>query len=532
MITKGVNALIFTDCSSQGGSVWGRSAGAYRIATELRKIGMTVQVVDFFNHIMMEDEGLMDHILQKFVGTSTMFVGFSTTFLNGGMYSIRKHPWMFEHKSSEEQHGFNRKFHYANSIYGPPADVMLALRKKIKMLNPKVDIIAAGTRVHDDDIIGDLNIIGYGETQLLDYIKWKNGKHPFFRWRAHMREGKYPKKIIEHDVKADGFDFIHSTIEWHDSDCIQPGEALPIEVSRGCIFRCKFCSFPLNGKAKMDYLKDKDLLRQEMLSNYERFGTTRYVFSDDTYNDTTEKLEYMNEIVRTLPFKPEFATYVRLDLLTSKPEQADLMLENGIKVAFFGIESLNYESAKSIGKGMKTEKQIETLYWLREDKWKHDVATVSGFIYGLPHDTYKTMEDWTERIMDPRFPLHAFNLSPLGIANLKLVKRSFTSEIEQDPAKFGYVLDDKILEHWTNEKYGTTFAGCNDLANKTHAYAKSLGRLCISSHIMISTIGLGIGYQQHLEQGINGVYNSFSLFNRTRVLFLSYLSDLLKVETE
>jgi radical SAM superfamily enzyme YgiQ (UPF0313 family) len=30
-------------------------------------------------------------------------------------------------------------------------------------------------------------------------------------------------------------------------------KVLPIEIARGCIFKCKFCSYPLNGKQNLDF---------------------------------------------------------------------------------------------------------------------------------------------------------------------------------------------------------------------------------------------------------------------------------------
>ena len=36
------------------------------------------------------------------------------------------------------------------------------------------------------------------------------------------------------------------------NDFILPGESLPLELSRGCIFKCRFCQYPNIGKDKDD----------------------------------------------------------------------------------------------------------------------------------------------------------------------------------------------------------------------------------------------------------------------------------------
>jgi radical SAM superfamily enzyme YgiQ (UPF0313 family) len=62
---------------------------------------------------------------------------------------------------------------------------------------------------------------------------------------------KYP----EPDVKT-----IHTKIS-----NVLHGETLPIELARGCIFKCKFCSYPLLGKKKGTYLRDFSQVKDEMI---------------------------------------------------------------------------------------------------------------------------------------------------------------------------------------------------------------------------------------------------------------------------
>lgn len=525
---QGFDIVLLTDCSSQGGTIWGRSAGAYRLATELRQLGLTVQVIDWLNHVIAEP-GLLETLLARFLGDNTLFLGVSTTFLNSALYHTRNHPWAAPMTDVQKAQGFNRKYAWGTTVYGVPPQRLATIRKFVKGLYPNLPIIAGGSRVYEGDPFPDVISIGYGETHMVDYVKWRLGKNPFFMSRKTAKG----QMVLDYDTKAQKFDFINSDIVWTPNDCVQPGEALPIEISRGCIFRCKFCSFPLNGKAKNDYMKNRDKLVAELTRNYEKYGTTRYIFSDDTYNDTQEKVEFVYEVSQKLPFKLEYATYIRLDLLEANKDkqQAAMLKASGLKIAFFGIESLNRKAAQSIGKGMAPEKQIEALQDLRDNVWKHDVITTGGFMLGLPHDTYETMRGWLERICDPHFPLHTFNLSPIGIANKRITTRTFYSEIENDPEKYGYVLSDTQPEHWDNPTFGTSFEGCNKLATEVHEYAKSQGRLCISTHMMVSTIGLGFDYEQHIKLGINGIMQQ-GLLHRTRIQFLNYMKDLVRIWPE
>lgn len=514
----GVDALIFNDCTTLGGTVWSRSGGAYRLATELRKLGLRVQVVDFFSHIMLEGAELWQAILDRFVGRKTLFVGLSTSFLADSLFELRQHDWS-KGVVYDANIGSNRKF--SSRLYGGvPRFVMDQFKTYVKQLNPTTALVGGGANALKHDLFWDVLCRGYGETHMVDYVKWRLGKNPFFQSTMNGSQ-----MVLEYDVKAEKFSFTDSQIMWQPEDCIQPDEALPIEISRGCIFKCKFCYFPLNGKAKLDFIKEPDVLREELTRNYELFGTTRYMFSDDTYNDTTTKLQQINSVVQDLPFKVKFGVYARLDLMVAHKEHAELMLENGIGAALFGIESLNHESARSIGKGMHPDKLVKELYRLRDDVWKTEVFTHSSFIVGLPYDTYDTMGEWLTRISDPSFPLDSFNLAPLSIDTSRL--RIYTSEFEQDPKKYGY---DVTERGWTNASTGTSLQGCNELVDRVQRMTVLNGRQMIPPHLIMNMPALGFSLQQARKRTLRGLVND-GLYNRTNSLFVRYISQVLTLPT-
>lgn len=425
--------ILFT-CIESGGFF--RSIGAYQIANVLRQHGYTVQVVDWLSTIISEDNHIFLNILKKYVSKDTLWIGFSTTF--------------FFHKPKVNSTKINRiEETFKNNIFN---NIQITeIKDFVYSVSPRCKFVLGGGRAYLEDTTGliDVFILGYADQSVIEFTKFCQNNNPFFQYTL----SKGGKMIVNNDTKAVNYDFSNSKFSWHNSDHINFGEALPIEISRGCIFNCSYCSYPLNGKKKLDYIKNPELLTEIFLSNYEKYKTTNYVYLDDTHNDSTEKLEILfNKVYSRLPFKINFCTYLRLDLLNAHPETIELLLLSGLVSCFFGIESLNYESNRVIGKGIRQDKIISTLQKIK-DTWKEDVRTEGGFIIGLPNDSIDSVKSWVSILEDENL-LHSYRFHSLGI-NQVLKKKPWSSKFDQDPIKYGY----KMLpnNHWINNKGMTSF---------------------------------------------------------------------------
>jgi hypothetical protein len=429
--------IIFTGTSAL---VSTRAIGAYQIANVLRDNGYTVQVIDYFP-FMMHKRGInfIKQVLEKFVDDKTIWIGLSTTFF---------HPDMLNQKPKEINFNYAPAF-LDNSILISDQE-KFEIKEFVKKINPNTKWVVGGSRAwmyEDWHPLVDCYIEGYADSTVLEYTKFLEGKNPFLSYRKNSNGSI----SIIHDRKGSHFNFTDYKFSWHESDHINPNESLPIELSRGCIFKCKFCAFPLNGKNKFDYIKNLDILYNEFLSNYEKFGTTNYVFLDDTYNDSPFKVELLYEkVFSRLPFKINWGAYLRLDLLAAHPHTIDILKASGIRVAFFGIESLNYESNKVVGKGLRPEKIQETLSLIKE-RWPN-VTLQGGFIIGLPNDSEKTIREWLHTLSSPNYPLDKVTLSVLQLWP-KVKKEQdvvWMSEFEKDPVGHGYTFNYDNQAIWEN----------------------------------------------------------------------------------
>jgi len=429
-----------------------RPVGIYQLANVLRQNGYTVQVIDSFPwiaHIGFEN---ILKIFDKFVDEETLWIGFGSTWFNRIDELLNRHPGDIKAGTMK-----NFKEPLIRNTLLFDNDQIDILKRKVYEKNPNVKFVMGGARA----FIGrggwcapliDCYIEGYADNTVLEYTKFLEGKNPFLPTRKNP-DGSIS---LTHDHKATTFDYNNFKFTWDDSDLINPNEMLPMEIARGCIFTCAFCSYPLNGRKKMDYLKNPEILREQFIENYDKFGTTNYFFLDDTFNDSIEKLEILHkEVFKKLPFQIKFGAYMRIDLINSHRESVKMLKEMGVAGAMFGIESLNYEANKSVGKGIKLDKILEIGKILSEE-WGDDVSMDSQYIIGLPNDGEKEIKEWLDIVLSADFPIRASQIFPLHLDQEKTKKNIWTSKFDLDPEKYGYTFPNKENSTWWVNNKGLT----------------------------------------------------------------------------
>ncbi len=397
-----------------------RSLGVYQLATRLRADSFNVQVIDCATHWKHEE---WRALIQRFVSSSTLAVGISSTFYGRGEF------------------------------YGPELSLPLPVKSETLFqlmqwtseINPQVEWVVGGANAQMAQSalhgVFDRVFVGYSDQQFVDYARELKGKG---------RTG-VSRRVYDYDPRGEGFDFQNSENHFHESDRILPREASMTELSRGCIFRCKFCDFPLNGKMKNDFIKDASRLRDELTRNYENYGITKYYLSDDTHNDSMEKLDRLHTVVRDLPFRFQYATYLRLDLLHRQPEAPAQLVDMGLVGAFFGIESFHKKAAHMVGKGALQPQQVKDfLCHLKRNIWRERVKVTLSFIVGLPHEPRSSIEETTRWLTENQDVYDETQFYPLCVPKRGLTTGIQSSEMASKPEKFGLLYSNANNPwHWT-----------------------------------------------------------------------------------
>jgi hypothetical protein len=412
--------------------MFSRYVGPYKIAYWIRKHNYSCQVIDFIAEFT-EDQ--LYTATKKFITNETKVLAISTTFLCADRYL-----W---------SDGISRMI---------PEHVIITIRR-IKQEYPNIKVVIGGYA--SDRLSGwgvvDATIMSYvsaSEDIFLEYINhlYTGTEMPLGKLEMPVLRDGMPGKIrmIYDQARSKIYNIELDDFKFSRQDVILPGELLPLDVSRGCIFACRFCQYPHLGKKKLDYIRGMNFLEDEILHNYNEFGTTNYFMLDDTFNDTVEKMTEWHKMVQRLPFKISYSAYLRADLIDRFPDTAHLLSESGLFGAIHGLESMHPYSSNLIGKAWSGRRAKEFIPHLFHNIWKSKVAQQLGFIVGLPKETKQDLLDTYNWFVDNGLHHVSLNFLQLFGPDSKTTSFSILSEFDKNSEKYGFTFKNN---QWQNETW-------------------------------------------------------------------------------
>lgn len=359
---------------------WSRYMGPYAVASAINENcpDWEVVVIDWFTKI----DNFHDYIA-NFIDENTYYIGLSTTFLLN-TFNPRAQDfnlWFTRHRE------LNDWF------------------EKIKDINPDIEFLLGGaitdlfykihfkTRPEAKFPVAFQNHInyvfnGYAEDTIVEFL---NGD--LDPAKVHEKNGIF--FINETKMASTGAKVLKGN--YQHNMAIKNGEWMPLEVSKGCRFGCKFCFYDIRGTL----IKDENCLREELMYNYENFGVTGYMLTDDTVNDSPEKIDMLHRVIKSLPFKMEWISYCRPDMFSKYPEMWHKMIDMGCRGVFLGVETLDHTAGKLAGKGLDPEKMKEIIVWMREVA-QDEVFILASMIIGLPGETKESLRKTAEWFQEQR----------------------------------------------------------------------------------------------------------------------------------
>jgi len=157
--------------------------------------------------------------------------------------------------------------------------------------------------------------------------------------------------------------------------------ALPVQVSRGCPFRCEFCLVPEMFGRTMRYREIDDVIRE-----IESLPLKTLFFVDD--NITADKA-YAAELMKRLqPLGVQWFCMASLEL-SEHPELLRAMAAAGCLHVLVGLESVNPESLRET---QKRQNKVESYRAAIRRFHEAGIEVNASFVVGFDHDTLDSYE--------------------------------------------------------------------------------------------------------------------------------------------
>jgi hypothetical protein len=428
---------------------YNRAAGPYKLATYLGTVGCNAQVIP--NCTALTRSGY-EQVFRKYASENLVWFGFTTNWLAGRRSKDYYDQWW---NSSDlivdvnMEQWFHVEIDQREEVYSCVYDqeIFYEILDLARSYNPDCQMVFGGSQLnrneyfHPDILMPDAH-----------YIQG-NAEVPVAQMHKRFRKKNFTLEGLNSNTEYDYNGFKTSFINYKSTDAVTANEWLPIEIARGCAFKCKFCNYDMKD-TRNNYV-DAKTLKENLIRQYEKWGTTKYTIMDDLYNDNYDKVQDLyDNCWSQLPFQPELGGYLRLDLLWKRPDQAELLYKSGFRCGSFGIETLHDKAGKAVGKGLGKARIIETLEMLKEI-WGLDLLIHAFFIAGLPYEDQQSLLDTVEWTTNTPL-IHSTIWHWLELENTNLLPPDTNvnkiSVLGKNPEKYGYnFVPDRDLEARNSE---------------------------------------------------------------------------------
>lgn len=285
------------------------------------------------------------------------------------------------------------------TITSSSTNTSIAIAKSIKEKNKEIVIIAGGIQATTlpEVILNsgyfDFCVIGEGEVTTLEIASRLKNKQDLYGVKgiAYLTNGRItftePRELIA-DLDEIPFPAYHlipmKKYTLPASRRLTNYPVGSIITSRGCPYKCKFCSHNIVFKNKVRF-RSPDNVIKEMLYLRKKFNVREFVFWDDSILLNKERAK---EIFKNIKFYLPDIVYTcssRVDHIDN--DLASLMYKSGCRMILFGAESGSQEILDSIGKQTTLERIKEAVEICK----RNSIMSFCSFIIGTPGETEYTI---------------------------------------------------------------------------------------------------------------------------------------------
>jgi len=155
-------------------------------------------------------------------------------------------------------------------------------------------------------------------------------------------------------------------------------------TTRGCPFKCKFCTFSLNPLGQKRSYTERTV--QSVVEELKTVTADVVLFSDDNLFTNPNRSEQLCDLIIENKIKKTFVVQARIDI-AQHPRVLDKAAKAGFKVFLIGIESPHDRILKQLQKGI-TQQQVRDAFAVLT---QYDFYLHGYFIYGNIGETEEEM---------------------------------------------------------------------------------------------------------------------------------------------
>ncbi len=176
---------------------------------------------------------------------------------------------------------------------------------------------------------------------------------------------------------------IEAYLDRHAGFGVNRGRSMPVLASRGCPYRCTFCSSPQMWTTRW-ISRDPGLLLDEMAGHGRKYGVTNFDFYDLTaiVNKRWIKTFCQQILDRGAAFTWQLPSGTRIEALDG--EVAELLFRSGCRNVSYSVESGSPAVLKRIKKKIDRELFLRTL----RESADRGLNVKCNVIFGFPRETY------------------------------------------------------------------------------------------------------------------------------------------------
>lgn len=317
-------------------------------------------------------------------------------------------------------------------------DEIRALDKNIKIILGNIHPTLFPEEVLKEKI-ADIVVCGEGEISLKETVfsLSKNNSLSQIKGISFREDGN-----IYHNAPRDTIDCLDNLIfpEWGSFNLeyyknypllgIYNNVILPLQGSRGCPYKCIFCSqdkmyVKPRYRSTFNILEEIEYMRERLNVNF--FG-----FNDAFFPHSIEQgFEFCDLLIkRKLHKRIKWITETRVDMVT--PDLLTRMREAGLDLIMYGFEVGNQKILDSVEKRATLKQAYRAMDYTK----KANIRSLGLFILGLPGETKQTCEETINFARKLNPDMAKFNLAVPFPGSKLFDEYKKSINLEQNPEKF------------------------------------------------------------------------------------------------